>query len=203
MIDINTAWDELKERVAACKKCGLCETRNNTVFGDGNINSRVVIIGEAPGEEEDATGLPFVGKAGQLLTAILEKGGSIPRKSVYIANVVKCRPPDNRNPNLQEVSACREYLDAQLLLLRPMIVVTLGNVPTQAILRTSTGITSLRGRWFDWRGVKVFPMFHPSYLLRNDSRAKGSPKDLTYQDVKALKKKIDEIEIITRQNNKE
>ena len=193
MIDINTVWQELRERVAACKKCGLCDGRTNTVFGDGSINSKVVIIGEAPGEEEDATGHPFVGKAGQLLTAILEKGGNIPRQSVYITNVVKCRPPKNRDPEPKEMFLCREYLEAQLLLLRPQIVVTMGNISTRAILHTSTGITSLRGQWFNWRGIKVFPMFHPSYLLRNESRAKGSPKDLTYQDIKALKAEIDKL----------
>ena len=193
-IDINSAWNELKERVKNCQKCGLCETRHNTVFGEGpEINCKVMIIGEAPGEDEDISGRPFVGKAGQLLTGILENGGGIKRNSVYIANVIKCRPPENRNPNVNEMTLCNEYLEAQLLLLRPQIIVTMGNVPTQWLLKSKHGITKLRGQWFDWRGIKLLPMFHPSFLLRNDSRVPGSPKDLTWKDIRALKAKIDEI----------
>lgn len=194
-IDINTAWDELKRRVSECRKCGLCEKRHNTVFGEGpQENCRVVVVGEAPGADEDAIGRPFVGKAGQLLTSILESGGNIPRNTLYITNTIKCRPPDNRNPTREETQACSEYLEAQLLLLHPDIVVTLGNVPTQSLLKTTQGITSLRGQWLDWRGIKLLPMFHPSFLLRNESRAQGSPKYLTWQDVKALKTEIDRLE---------
>ena len=193
MIDINSAWKELKSRVESCKKCGLCETRHNTVFGEGPVNCKVMIIGEAPGEDEDLQGKPFVGKAGQLLTDILEKGGGIPRSSVYVANTIKCRPPENRDPAQKELFACSDFLEAQMLLLHPKIIVTLGNISTKWLLKTSKGITSLRGQWFDWRGIKLFPMFHPSYLLRDPSRAKGSPKDLTWQDIRALKAKIDEI----------
>ena len=193
--NINTAWDELRQKVKECRKCGLCEKRHNTVFGDGPTeNCRVVLVGEGPGADEDATGLPFVGKAGMLLTSILQDGGKIPRDSLYITNVVKCRPPDNRNPTREEAAACNEFLEAQLLLLHPDIVVTLGNVPTQWLLKTTQGITGLRGQWVDWRGIKLFPMFHPSYLLRNDSRAKGSPKDLTWHDIRALKAKIDSLQ---------
>ncbi|MBQ3446341.1 MAG: uracil-DNA glycosylase, partial [Synergistaceae bacterium] len=105
----------------------------------------------------------------------------------------KCHPPENRDPKPEEISACSDFLEAQLLLLRPDIVVTLGNIPTRHLLMTSKGITSLRGQWFDWRGIRLFPMFHPSYLLRNDSRAEGSPKHLTWQDVKALKVEIDKL----------
>ncbi len=193
-IDIKAAWEDLKHRVSECTKCELCRQRHNTVFGEGpETDCRVVIVGEGPGADEDMTGKPFVGKAGQLLTGILQNGGNIQRDSVYITNTVKCRPPENRNPKIEECEACSEYLEAQLLLLHPDIVVTLGNVPTQFLLHTKQGITTLRGQWLDWRGIKLFPMFHPSYLLRNESRAKGSPKDLTWQDVKALKAKIDEL----------
>ena len=195
MIDINSAWQELRQRVEQCNKCELCKTRHKTVFGEGPTeNCKVVFVGEGPGEEEDMTGRPFVGAAGQLLTDILEKGGKILRKSVYIMNVVKCRPPENRDPEENEMLACCEYLEAQLLLLRPQIVVTLGNVPTRWLLKSDKGITNMRGQWFEWRGIKLFPMFHPSYLLRNQSRSKGSPKDLTWTDIKALKAKIDELE---------
>ena len=150
------------------------------------------MVGEGPGADEDAQGLAFVGRAGQLLTKILSAAG-IDRESVFITNVVKCRPPNNRTPTQEEMLKCGDFLEAQLLLLRPRILVCLGNTPLKWLLRTSEGITALRGRWFDWRGVQLFPMFHPSYLLRNDSRQKGSPKDLTWQDVQNLKARLDEI----------
>lgn len=193
MRDINSVFEELHAQIASCTKCELCETRTNTVPGEGPLNCRVVIVGEGPGQEEDESGRPFVGKAGRLLTDILEKGGNIRRDSLYITNTVKCRPPDNRNPNVKEIESCRDFLEAQLLLLHPDIVVTLGNVPTQALLNTKQGITNLRGKWIDWRGIKLFPMFHPSYLLRNESKAVGSPRYLTWQDVRDLKAKIDEL----------
>lgn len=191
MRDINSVFEELHTQIASCTKCELCRTRTYTVPGEGPLNCRVVIVGEGPGQEEDESGRPFVGKAGRLLTDILEKGGNIRRDSVYITNTVKCRPPDNRNPNAKEIEACRDFLEAQLLLLHPDIVVTLGNVPTRALLNTQQGITNLRGKWIDWRGIKLFPMFHPSYLLRNESKAVGSPRYLMWQDVKDLKAKID------------
>ena len=193
MTDINSIFEELHKRIASCTKCELCQTRHNTVPGEGPLNCRVVIVGEGPGEEEDESGRPFVGKAGRLLTDVLEKGGNIRRDSLYITNTVKCRPPGNRNPNTKEIESCRDYLEAQLLLLHPDIVVTLGNVPTQALLNTKQGITSLRGKWINWRGIKLYPMFHPSYLLRNESKALGSPRYLMWQDVKDLKAKIDEL----------
>ena len=186
------AWEELRGRVAACRRCGLCETRTNTVFGQGAVHTPIVMVGEGPGADEDAQGLAFVGRAGQLLTKILSAAG-IDRESVFITNVVKCRPPNNRTPTQEEMLKCGDFLEAQLLLLRPRILVCLGNTPLKWLLRTSEGITALRGRWFDWRGVQLFPMFHPSYLLRNDSRQKGSPKDLTWQDVQNLKARLDEI----------
>ena len=186
------AWEELRGRVAACRRCGLCETRTNTVFGQGAVHTPIVMVGEGPGADEDAQGLAFVGRAGQLLTKILSAAG-IDRESVFITNVVKCRPPNNRTPTQEEMLKRGDFLEAQLLLLRPRILVCLGNTPLKWLLRTSEGITALRGRWFDWRGVQLFPMFHPSYLLRNDSRQKGSPKDLTWQDVQNLKARLDEI----------
>lgn len=186
------AWEELRGRVAACRRCGLCEARTNTVFGQGAVRTPIVMVGEGPGADEDAQGLAFVGRAGQLLTKILSAAG-IDRESVFITNVVKCRPPNNRTPTQEEMLKCADFLEAQLLLLRPRILVCLGNTPLKWLLRTSEGITALRGRWFDWRGVQLFPMFHPSYLLRNDSRQKGSPKDLTWQDVQNLKARLDEI----------
>ena len=185
-------WEELRKRVASCERCGLCRTRTNTVFGQGSIQTPLVLVGEGPGADEDASGMAFVGRAGQLLTRILNAAG-IDRESLFITNVVKCRPPGNRTPTPEEMLMCGDYLEAQLLLLKPRIVVCLGNTPLKWLLKTSEGITALRGRWFDWRGIQLFPMFHPSYLLRNDSRQKGSTKDLTWQDVQALKARLDEI----------
>ena len=195
-IDINTAWEELRARVATCTKCALCATRKNTVFGEGPVqNCRCVIIGEAPGEDEDKEGRPFVGKAGQLLTGILENGGKIPRDSVYIMNVLKCRPPDpettNRKPSPEEMAACNEHLEAQLALLHPDIVVTMGATSTQWLMKTKQGITSLRGKWQKWRGIDLLPMFHPSYLLRTErDKSETGPKFLTWKDVEALAAKL-------------
>ena len=194
-MDISVAWDELKKNVSECQKCGLCNGRKNTVFGEGpEVNCKVVLVGEGPGADEDESGRPFIGKAGQLLTNILESGGNIQRSDLYITNIVKCRPPDNRNPTREESQACSDFLEAQLLLLHPEIVVTLGNVPTQFLLKTTKGITSLRGQWIEWRGIRLFPMFHPSYLLRNESSDVGSPKYLTLQDVKSLRENIDALQ---------
>lgn len=191
-MNINTAWQELRERINTCRNCGLCDGRINPVIGEGPVSEcRTVIIGEAPGQTEDEQGRPFVGKAGQLLTGILENGGGIPRSSVYITNTVKCRPPGNREPNAGEIESCREFLEAQLALLHPDIVVTLGNVPTKALTHTSSGITSLHGKPLNWRGIILFPMYHPSFLLRNESNSPGSPRYQTWQDVIALKKLID------------
>ena len=185
-----SAWEELRNRVAACDGCGLALTRTNVVFGQGSVKTPLVFVGEGPGADEDDQGLAFVGKAGQLLTKILSAGG-ISRDEVFITNVVKCRPPNNRPPATEEMMRCGDYLESQLLLLRPKILVCLGATSAKWILKTTEAITSIRGRWFEWRGIEVFPMFHPSYLLRDDSRKKGSPKDLTWQDVKALKERLD------------
>ncbi len=184
------AWEELRAQVAGCRKCALCEARTNVVFGQGTVDTPLVFVGEGPGADEDSEGLAFVGRAGQLLTRILAAGG-ISRDDVFITNVVKCRPPNNRAPALEEMMMCGDFLEAQLLLLRPRILVCLGATAAKWILKTSEGISKIRGRWFDWRGVDVFPMFHPSFLLRDDSRKKGSPKDLTWQDVQALKERLD------------
>jgi DNA polymerase len=190
--DRDLAWVELKRRVEECSACGLCSSRTHTVFGQGNMSSPVVFIGEGPGADEDEQGIAFVGKAGKLLTKILQSV-QIMREDIFITNVVKCRPPENRTPTVDEMMACSPFLEAQLALLRPKIVVCLGNTPARWLLKTSDGITSLRGRWFSWRGTDLLPMFHPSYLLRNDSKKKGSPKDLTWQDINSLRKKIDQL----------
>jgi DNA polymerase len=173
--------------------CPLAATRANVVFGEGDRRSRLMFIGEGPGENEDETGRPFVGRAGQLLTKILSSVG-IDRKDVYITNVVKCRPPGNRTPLPEEEATCDRYLQTQILLIKPAILVLLGSTPTKWVLKTTEGITKLRGRWFDWRGIQVMPMFHPSYLLRfeNDKR-QGSPKHLSWLDIQEVKNRWDMI----------
>ncbi|MBC7221859.1 uracil-DNA glycosylase [Candidatus Bipolaricaulota bacterium] len=182
--------EDLRLRVLSCRRCPLSESRTQVVFGEGRAPTVLMLIGEAPGEVEDQTGRPFVGPAGQLLTKILESAG-INREEVYITNVVKCRPPGNRVPTKEEMAACWEWLAAQIGLVRPKIIVTLGNTPTHWLLGRSDGINELRGRFFPWKGgIEIFPMFHPSYLLRNPSSAKGSPKYLTWQDIKAVKEKL-------------
>ena len=172
------------------KPAALSDTAANLVFGEGNPDAELVIIGEAPGEDEDAQGRPFVGRAGQLLDRILESG-HIERKDIYITNILKYRPPNNRNPKPDEIVASEPLLLEQLKLIRPQIIGTLGNFPTQYFAATKDGITKTRGTWFEWRGVRVFPMFHPAYLLRNPSREKNSPKWLMWEDIRTLKGALD------------
>lgn len=183
--------DEIKKKCENCQKCALGETRTNVVFSSGNPNDKLMLVGEAPGYWEDQKGEPFVGKAGQLLDKIFECVG-LSRKSVYICNTIKCRPPDNRNPLPEEKAACREYLDIQISTLKPKIILICGAVALNSLLPDKGGITKVRGQWFDGPfGAKMMPIFHPSYLLRNDSREKGSPKWLTWQDIKEVKRVYD------------
>ena len=174
------------ERLAAERPPALRELSERLVFGEGDPDADVMIVGEGPGEEEDRCGRPFVGRAGQLLDRILASVG-IDRDDVYITNMVKHRPPGNRAPKPEEIEASLPLLLAQIRLVRPQIIVTLGNVPTQWFLRSKDGITRTRGRWYDWHGVRLFPMYHPAYLLRNASRQRGSPKWQTWEDVQTLK----------------
>ncbi len=169
--------EKTKDKCRTCQKCSLGSMRTNSVFSDGIPNQNLMLIGEAPGYWEDQKGLPFVGKAGQLLDKIFESVGFSRKKDVYICNTIKCRPPDNRNPLPEEKTACREYLDLQVGALRPKIILLCGGVAVQSFLEGAQGITKVRGTWYDGPyGAKMMPIFHPSYLLRNDSREKGSPK---------------------------
>lgn len=186
-------WDPLTQEAAGCTRCPLHTGRTHVVFGEGNLKSPVMFVGEGPGEQEDLSGRPFVGRAGQLLDKILE-AAHIPRESVYITNMVKCRPPGNRNPQRDEIDACWPFLSRQIQLIAPKIIVSLGNVPTQFFLKTTQGITKTRGQFYPWKGgIEVFPMYHPSYLLRNPSREKGSPKHQAWQDIQTIKARMDEI----------
>ena len=185
--------DELAETIRNCQKCSLSQTRNKAVPGEGDYNSVVMFVGEAPGGDEDLHGRPFIGKAGQLLTRILQSV-QMSRKNVFITNVVKCRPPGNRNPNKSEVDFCLPYLESQIALINPKIIVTLGSISTKFLLNTEEPISRLRGQWFPWIGnIKIFPMFHPSYLLRHEEITPGSPKELTWRDIKELKRVLEEI----------
>jgi len=152
--------------VKACPKCRLCETRTNTVFGEGDVDAKIFFIGEGPGESEDLSGRPFVGRAGQLLTKMIEAMG-LRREQVFIANIVKCRPPGNREPAPDEVAACTPYLLRQLEVVRPKVIVTLGKPSTQYMLRSKEAMGKMRGRWHEWRGIKLMPTYHPSYVLRS------------------------------------
>ncbi len=178
------------ERLAAERPPALSDLSTNLVFGEGPEDARLMLVGEAPGEDEDLSGRPFVGRAGQLLDKVLAAVG-LDRDQVYITNIVKFRPPGNRNPTPSEIAASEGVLLEQLRLIGPQVIGTLGNVPTQYFLKTTDGITRLRGRWHDWHGIRVMPLFHPAYLLRNASRERGGPKWLTWQDMQEVKRALD------------
>ncbi|MEK7713405.1 MAG: uracil-DNA glycosylase, partial [Deltaproteobacteria bacterium] len=164
-----------------CQRCKLGKTRTKLVFGVGNPDAKIVFVGEGPGRDEDIQGEPFVGKAGQLLTDIITKGMKMKREDVYICNVVKCRPPENRNPEPDEVDACEGFLIKQLEFIRPEIVVALGTFAAKTLLKTDLPISKLRGRFHDYKGIQVMPTFHPSYLLRNPEKKKE-----TWEDIKMV-----------------
>lgn len=184
--------EKIKQKCEECRKCELCNTRTNIVFSDGIPNNKLMLIGEAPGFWEDQKGKPFVGKAGQLLDKIFACVDLSREKDVYICNTIKCRPPENRNPLDSEKEACYEFLKKQIEILKPKIILICGGVALKTMLPNEQGITKSRGKWFDGPyGAKMMPIFHPSYLLRNDSKEKGSPKWLTWQDIKEVKKVYD------------
>jgi DNA polymerase len=161
-----------------CRRCKLCTLgRSQIVFGVGHPRARLMFVGEAPGEEEDKRGEPFVGRAGQLLTKIIEAIG-LSREQVYIANVIKCRPPGNRNPEADEVESCEPFLFRQIDVIKPLVIVPLGKFATQSLLRTTDPITRLRGRQFEYRGAALIPTFHPAYLLRNPSAKREVWEDM-------------------------
>jgi len=170
-------FEALYNEVSKCKKCGLHETRNNIVFGVGDPKAKLMFVGEGPGAEEDKKGEPFVGRAGQLLTKMIEAMG-FSRDTVYIANIVKCRPPENRNPFEDESNTCIPYLYRQIEYIKPKVIVCLGSVAAQNLLKTKLGITKIRGEFVDLNGVKVMPTFHPAYLLRNAKMKKPCWEDL-------------------------
>jgi uracil-DNA glycosylase family 4 len=173
--------EQLEQRVATCSRCALSETRRNPVFGEGNERAELLFVGEAPGEEEDMQGRPFVGRAGKLLDRLIERIG-LRREDVYICNVLKCRPPNNRDPEAEEAGACEAYLRTQIEIVRPKVICTLGRHAYNTLLKKDERITKVRGVWTEYRGIKVLPTYHPSYLLRNE-RAMGD----AYDDMDKLK----------------
>jgi DNA polymerase len=173
--------EDLREVLGDCSRCKLASGRTHIVFGVGNPNAAIMFVGEGPGEDEDRQGLPFVGRAGGLLTDIITKGMGLKREDVYIANVIKCRPPNNRNPELDEIAACEPFLRRQVALVRPRVIVALGKFAAQLLLRSRVPISKLRGTWGQFDGVPLMPTFHPAYLLRTPS-----DKKLVWEDVKKV-----------------
>lgn len=182
--------DEVKATVSGCKKCDLCKTRTQTVFGSGNPKAGLMFVGEAPGADEDEQGLPFVGRAGQLLTKMIEEERSlgIPRETVYIANILKCRPPGNRKPNADEIEQCEPYLITQIELIQPKIICALGLTAANTLLRNTLSMTAMRGKTFDYHGVPLVVTYHPAALLRNPNWKKPA-----WEDMLLLKKMLEDL----------
>jgi len=181
------AWEALENQVRQCTLCALCNTRKQTVFGVGNRSAEVVLVGEAPGEDEDRQGEPFVGAAGRLLTDIIVKGMKMRREDVYICNVLKCRPPGNRTPGPDEIPLCLPYLERQLDLIHPKVIGALGGVAAQTLLRTQASVGSMRGKWLAWKGIPVRVTYHPSYLIRQkDPERLKQEKQKVWMDVQAV-----------------
>jgi DNA polymerase len=173
---ILTLAEVLKE-IGDCKKCKLHRARKTIVFGEGNEKARLMFIGEGPGYDEDVQGRPFVGRAGQLLTKIIQSI-NLPREEVYITNIIKCRPPQNRNPEPDEIQSCHPFLMKQIRAIQPKIICALGTFSAQTLLKTDTKITALRGRFYDLEGIKVIPTYHPAFLLRNPERKREVWEDM-------------------------
>jgi uracil-DNA glycosylase len=177
--------DDVRTHMGDCRRCKLAPHRTQIVFGVGNPQARLVFVGEAPGRDEDRQGEPFVGRAGQLLTEIITKGMRLRREDVYIANVIKCRPPENRNPEPDEVASCEPFLLRQLELIKPEVIVALGKFAAQTLLRSKSPITQLRGRWYDYHGIRLMPTFHPAYLLRNPA-----DKRVVWEDIQKVMREL-------------
>ena len=181
-------WEDLEENIKDCIKCKLCQGRKNIVLGEGNRNAKIMLIGEGPGADEDIKGAPFVGKAGQLMNKAFEALG-INREDLYITNIVKCRPPQNRLPEDNEATSCMDYLRSQVILIKPKIIILLGNTALKNILGEEYAITKSRGTWIEKKGILYMPTFHPAALLRDDSK-----KIDFWRDLKSVKQKLNELE---------
>lgn len=178
----------LEKKCISCTKCSLSIGRTNVVFGRGNPKARILIIGEGPGQQEDEQGLAFVGRAGKMLNKSFLSVGIDTNEDCYISNIVKCRPPNNRKPKSIEIENCMPWLDSQIELIKPKVIVLAGSTAVQSYLNINQPISKIRGKWITRESIKYMPIFHPSYLLRNSSNEKGKPKWLTIQDLKKVKK---------------
>lgn len=185
-------WEQLEEDAKQCRKCKLCQTRSNVVFGVGSKETDLMFIGEGPGADEDIQGIPFVGKAGKLMNMALEIIG-LDRNKVYIANIVKCRPPSNRNPQDDEAMACLNYLRNQVILVKPKIIVLLGSVALKNILGKEYGITASRGKWIEKKGILYMPTWHPAALLRDEAK-----KIDFINDLKLVMERMDELGLLSQ-----
>lgn len=190
--------ETLAQACGTCRRCGLGEGRIQVVVSRGNPAARLMVIGEGPGAQEDASGLPFVGRAGQLLDQMLESVGIDSNRDAYVCNVVKCRPPDNRKPTAEEMAACLPWLQRQIAVVNPAVILLAGATAMEGVLGVKGGITKLRGQWRQGSGAGLegrwlMPIFHPSYLLRNPSRERGSPKWLTWQDLQDVRRRLDQL----------
>jgi uracil-DNA glycosylase len=177
--------DSLRALIGDCQRCKLSQRRTTLVFGEGAPRARLVFVGEGPGAEEDAAGRPFVGEAGKLLTKIIENGMGLKREDVYICNVVKCRPPNNRDPEAEEIQACLPFLERQLAIIRPEVICTLGRIAAQSLLGREFKITQERGKWFSFKEIPLMPTFHPAYLLRNPSEERPLKRQV-WEDVQKI-----------------
>ena len=181
------SWEQLYDEIGACNKCRLCQTRSNVVPGEGDVNADIMFIGEGPGRDEDLQGRPFVGRSGELLTRMIEAIG-LKRSEVYICNIVKCRPPQNRNPEVDEAQACMNYLRAQFALVRPKIIVLLGKIACRYTLNAEISVMREHGRWYERKGVYFMPTFHPSALLRDPTKKRDA-----WEDFQKIRDKLNEI----------
>ena len=183
----------LEKKCISCTKCSLSTGRTNVVFGRGNPKARILIIGEGPGQQEDEQGLAFVGRAGKMLNKSFLSVGIDTNEDCYISNIVKCRPPNNRKPKSIEVENCIPWLNSQIELVKPKIIVLAGSTAVQSYLNINQPISKIRGKWITKESIKYMPIFHPSYLLRNSSNEKGKPKWLTIQDLKKVKQELNSV----------
>lgn len=182
---LRNSFSDLEEKIKNCQRCALYQSRHQAVPGEGNRQAELMFVGEAPGREEDLQGRPFVGKAGELLTKII-KAMTFTRDEVYITNVVKCRPPNNRTPQKKEIMACYPYLQEQIELIKPKVIVALGKVAANFFVPGETGIMKLRGRFYDFQGIPVMPTFHPAYLIRNEGDR--TRKRMVWEDMQQVMK---------------
>lgn len=179
----DSLYRAIKEKILNCQKCGLSQGRTNAVPGEGTLEADLLFVGEAPGRDEDRQGRPFVGRAGQLLTKIIH-AMKFRREEVYITNVVKCRPPENRTPQREEIEQCKDYLLQQIQMINPRVIVTLGKVATDFFIKSRMGMTSLRGQFHEFGSIRIMPTFHPSYLIRNEGNKEI--KRMVWEDMKMV-----------------